>query len=220
MSGQYEFHNGKILFGGIERNKLLFKWVQDQDNAHGWTTLYMNEDGTRLTGIWCHNENWNDYGFWIFWRKKGTPFQITLDTTKAETLEPTNSTSNVAVVKSMTTELKQQGKLILYGINFKYNSDELLTASTMVLNNLAALLISNEKISVRIEGHTDDTGTESFNLALSSKRAESVKRYLVSMHQIDAKRLVTVGVGEAFPISTNTTETGKATNRRVEIHQL
>ncbi len=69
---------------------------------------------------------------------------------------------------------------------------------------------------IRIEGHTDSSGSDSFNLNLSQKRAEAVKSLLVD-YGVDAGRVEAIGMGEALPVADNNTEAGKAKNRRVDI---
>ena len=69
---------------------------------------------------------------------------------------------------------------------------------------------------VRIEGHTDSTGSNKLNLKLSQYRADAVKALLVK-NGIVASHIEAVGMGEDFPIAENTTKAGKAKNRRVEI---
>lgn len=70
--------------------------------------------------------------------------------------------------------------------------------------------------SIRIEGHTDSSGSEAFNLDLSQDRADAVKNLLVE-YGIEGLRIDAVGMGESMPIADNNTEAGKAKNRRVEI---
>ncbi len=70
--------------------------------------------------------------------------------------------------------------------------------------------------SIRIEGHTDSSGSEAFNLGLSQNRADAVKNLLVE-YGIDALRIEAIGMGESMPVGDNNTETGKAKNRRVDI---
>ncbi|MCB1581872.1 MAG: OmpA family protein [Marinicella sp.] len=70
--------------------------------------------------------------------------------------------------------------------------------------------------SIRIEGHTDSSGSEAFNLDLSQDRADAVKNLLIE-YGIDSLRIEAVGMGESMPIADNNTEAGKAKNRRVEI---
>ncbi|TDR18374.1 OmpA family protein [Marinicella litoralis] len=70
--------------------------------------------------------------------------------------------------------------------------------------------------SIRIEGHTDSSGSESFNLNLSQKRAEAVKA-LLAEYGIDPLRIEAIGMGESIPVADNSSEAGKAKNRRVDI---
>ncbi|MFT2536497.1 OmpA family protein, partial [Escherichia coli] len=79
---------------------------------------------------------------------------------------------------------------------------------------VAAGLASQPKLTVQIDGHTDSVGSAAYNLALSKKRAESVRAYLVSKG-IDASRLAAEGYGKTKPIASNDTEAGRAENRRV-----
>ena len=65
-------------------------------------------------------------------------------------------------------------------------------------------------------GHTDSTGSEQYNLDLSRRRADSVSNYLVS-RGVARARIETIGYGEQYPVADNTTESGRAQNRRVEI---
>lgn len=70
--------------------------------------------------------------------------------------------------------------------------------------------------NIRIEGHTDSSGSDSFNLNLSQKRADAVKTLLVD-YGVDEKRIKASGMGESLPVADNNTEAGKAKNRRVDI---
>lgn len=77
-------------------------------------------------------------------------------------------------------------------------------------------LKGNAALKLSVEGHTDSLGNAKFNQALSQKRAESVKKYLVGKGA-DAKRLEARGWGDTKPVSDNRTEDGRAKNRRVEL---
>ena len=68
---------------------------------------------------------------------------------------------------------------------------------------------------VDVEGHTDSVGPDAYNLALSERRANSVKRYL-TQQGVPGERMTPVGYGETIPIDTNDTEEGRSNNRRVE----
>jgi outer membrane protein OmpA-like peptidoglycan-associated protein len=75
-------------------------------------------------------------------------------------------------------------------------------------------------VKVRIEGHTDSTGDPARNLDLSKRRAEAVKKALVSQFGIAADRLTSEGFGDTKPIAPNDTPKGRAENRRVEFVKL
>ena len=106
--------------------------------------------------------------------------------------------------------------VILEKILFKYNRDTILKRSYPVLEAVKNTLIENPRIKkIRIEGHTDDKGSDSYNQKLSEKRATAIMRYLVEAG-IDPDRLMAVGYGEARPLESNETEEGRERNRRVE----
>lgn len=83
------------------------------------------------------------------------------------------------------------------------------------LKKLASFLESHPKSSVIIEGHTDNKGSSTFNQSLSQKRATAISDVLVDNFRIDANRVKGIGYGEARPVDTNDTETGREKNRRV-----
>jgi len=92
-----------------------------------------------------------------------------------------------------------------------------LPGSETVLNQIAKVLQENPKLELIIEGHTDNVGGAQFNLELSRKRADAVKRWLVDKVGISEVRLTTVGYGLSRPIADNSAEEGRAKNRRVEL---
>lgn len=114
------------------------------------------------------------------------------------------------------SKLITEGKLISKGILFASNSDQLKPESYGVLKEIAAALIENPSIRIKIIGHTDSDGEEASNAELSKKRALAVKQALVNEFKIEASRIETDGKGESEPLEFNTTPAGKANNRRVE----
>jgi outer membrane protein OmpA-like peptidoglycan-associated protein len=84
------------------------------------------------------------------------------------------------------------------------------------LDKVASTLGQYEKTYVDVMGHTDSTGSDDFNQSLSERRASSVAGYLGS-RGVQQARLATKGYGESQPVASNTTEEGRAANRRVEI---
>jgi outer membrane protein OmpA-like peptidoglycan-associated protein len=109
--------------------------------------------------------------------------------------------------------------IVLENIFFKTNSANLESESFIELTKLTELLVKNETLRIRIEGHTDSDGDEAANLKLSQARALSVKTYLESKG-IVASRIESEGYGESQPIETNATPEGKAKNRRTVFRVL
>ncbi len=102
-------------------------------------------------------------------------------------------------------------------VHFKTAKSDILPQSYPLLNEVASVLSDNPTIKIRIEGHTDSRGSESYNQKLSEERAASVRQYLIG-RGIDASRMIAKGFGESRPIEDNATKAGRAANRRVEIH--
>jgi outer membrane protein OmpA-like peptidoglycan-associated protein len=101
-------------------------------------------------------------------------------------------------------------------VRFATGSAELDPNSSTLLNAVAGLMKRKTEIrKVEVAGHTDNVGSDAFNLDLSKRRAASVRSYLLDAG-IDADRLVSQGYGESRPTTTNRTPAGRATNRRVE----
>jgi outer membrane protein OmpA-like peptidoglycan-associated protein len=86
-----------------------------------------------------------------------------------------------------------------------------------VLKEIAAALKQHADLKILIEGHTDNVGAAASNLALSDARAAAVKAALVAEYGVGGDRLTTKGLGDTKPSAPNTTATGRAQNRRVEI---
>jgi MYXO-CTERM domain-containing protein len=105
---------------------------------------------------------------------------------------------------------------ILDVVYFRVNKDVILSRSFALLDNVAAVLRDHTELDlIRVEGHTDSQGKDSYNKALSQRRAEAVRAYLIK-GGVASDRLEAVGMGEAHPIDDNKTKQGRAANRRVE----
>ncbi len=98
---------------------------------------------------------------------------------------------------------------------FALNQSALAEEAKGKLEKLVSVLKNYPDTKIEVQGYTDDTGTESYNKVLSEKRAVSVSDYLVK-NGVDTARLITLGYGEMLPKYDNTTEEGRAKNRRVE----
>jgi len=100
-------------------------------------------------------------------------------------------------------------------IEFDYDKDVVRPQHHDDVKKIADSMKKYSKANVLLEGHTDNEGTELYNMGLSRRRAESVKRYLVENFNVNASRIETVGYGQSNPASTNDTPAGQQKNRRV-----
>lgn len=109
--------------------------------------------------------------------------------------------------------------VVLKNVFFETGSAALLPESTLELKRLKSLLESNPDLKIRINGHTDDVGSEADNLALSEKRAKAVYHFLIE-NGINAQRLRYKGFGESQPIDSNNSPKGRQRNRRTEFEPI
>lgn len=113
--------------------------------------------------------------------------------------------------------LKEKGRAEVYGIYFDFASASIRPESEPVLREIALALNKNPAWKLSIEGHTDNVGSDSYNLDLSRHRAEAVRRSLIEQYRISAERLTSAGFGASRPREPNDTLEGRARNRRVEL---
>jgi len=106
------------------------------------------------------------------------------------------------------------GPVVLRGVGFATNSATLTPESLPVLDGVAEDLRKHPRLRVELQGHTDSSGADAYNLDLSQRRAESVRNYLMAQG-VAGTQLVAMGYGETEPIADNTTSEGRAENRRV-----
>lgn len=102
------------------------------------------------------------------------------------------------------------------GLLYDFDSDLIKTTAAQNLKTLAASLDKYPNTDILIVGHTDATGSDSYNMGLSERRARSAQNYLVG-EGVAPGRLRSTGRGETEPIASNDTEMGQAQNRRVEV---
>ncbi len=101
-------------------------------------------------------------------------------------------------------------------ITFDSNHADLRVSFIEILDSVVLVLRKYSDTLLKIVGHTDSVGSESYNLDLSERRANTVARYLISQG-IAPRRIQAYGAGEGFPVATNETESGRSENRRVEL---
>ena len=101
-------------------------------------------------------------------------------------------------------------------ITFETDSDNLDTDFLDVLESVSLVLKEYDKTLLKISGHTDSRGSDSYNQQLSEERAKAVATALANQG-VDAERMIVVGYGESRPVATNETAEGRQANRRVEL---
>jgi len=121
-----------------------------------------------------------------------------------------------ATADGLASEIDKSGHVAVYGIQFDTAKATIKPESEAVLGEIAKLLQSRADLKLNIEGHTDNVGAKSTNLALSGQRASAVQGWLVA-HGIDKGRLSVQGFGDSKPVGDNATDEGRAKNRRVEL---
>jgi outer membrane protein OmpA-like peptidoglycan-associated protein len=117
----------------------------------------------------------------------------------------------------LSKQLAATGSVTLRGVLFETGKAVIQPASAALLAEVGTLLKDEPALVLEIQGHTDDVGAADANLRLSRDRAAAVKAHLVSTSGIAATRLTTAGFGDTRPVADNTTEDGRAKNRRVEL---
>jgi outer membrane protein OmpA-like peptidoglycan-associated protein len=103
-------------------------------------------------------------------------------------------------------------------LHFEYNEATIKPSYIPLLESIGSdIQRSLAKITIVVTGHTDSTGSDSFNHHLSMRRAQAVKKYLTETYQIPPELISIEAYGESIPLAPNTSETNRALNRRVEI---
>lgn len=127
---------------------------------------------------------------------------------------------------SQISEVKKfaQGKLLFQETlkhdeaKFKFDSDELSDEAKVKLDEFVQMLVAQDKgVYLEIQGHTDSTGPEEWNLILGKRRAEAVVEYLHKKYNIPLHRMETISYGSDNPVADNATRDGRTQNRRVVI---
>jgi NitT/TauT family transport system substrate-binding protein len=164
-------------------------------------------------------------GAFVIWRKKGVTSAVVdakdwqdsrfvaalAEQYKAQKVEESFAFKDKPTVKDRAIISKS------LSIHFTTGSDEIMPGSYFTLDSLGETMLSFGNTYLDVEGNTDSRGNEAANKSLSQKRAEAVKAYLVKNFNIPPERFLTQGKGSANPVAANTTEDGRALNRRTDI---
>ena len=199
----YFASNGRVGFGDYDlfvsrRNTTVEHWGVPKNmgypiNSHNTeNSLIVSSDG--MTAYYTSNKT----GF-----GKEDIFQFTLP----ESLQA----DPISEIEMEIISQKSGDEIILRNVMFESGSYQLQDSSFNELDDLVAYLIKNPRLSIQIQGHTDNIGNEQDNQVLSEKRAEIVFNYLRSKVK---NNLSYIGLGESVPLKENTTEEGRKINRR------
>ena len=138
-----------------------------------------------------------------------------------------NASASAAMGKATEAEQAAKGKLIYSltlsndKVQFSSSKSELSDeAKALIDDTLGPLVQKNAGVWFEVEGHTDATGDESYNVLLGEERAMAVRDYLAKTHSIALSRLEVISYGENEPVADNKTSEGRAQNRRVVIRVL
>ncbi len=172
----------------------------------GGTTLHEDRRYTWLKVVKDGNEIWAQVD--TAW---GKGYMLTIVERKAMAQEV------VASAELFKSGLDTSGHVEVPGIFFDTGKSDLKPESENALAEIAKLLQADAGLKVYVVGHTDNTAALDLNLRLSEARAQAVVQALGAKHGIDPARLIGKGVGPLAPMDTNSTEEGRAKNRRVEL---
>ncbi len=138
-----------------------------------------------------------------------------------------NASASAAMDKATEAEKAAKGKLLYTltlsndKVQFPFAKSELSDeARALIDDTIGPLVQKNAGVWFEVEGHTDATGDESYNVVLAEERAMAVRDYLAKTHSIALSRLEVISYGEAEPVADNKTKDGRAQNRRVVIRVL
>ena len=134
----------------------------------------------------------------------------------------TNYVTNIRLAKGavpLYDRMMSDGKFITYGITFDVGEATIKPESMGEINRIVTLMTENPDLKFSVEGHTDSTGNAASNQTLSEQRSQAIVAKLVEMG-IAQDRLTAVGKGQNNPIADNSTDEGRAKNRRVEFVKM
>jgi outer membrane protein OmpA-like peptidoglycan-associated protein len=118
---------------------------------------------------------------------------------------------------SLNAKQTERGTVVTFGdVLFDFNKADLKSSGLVDINKLAQFLQENPDRKVIVEGYTDSSGSAAYNQSLSERRANSVRMALVKMG-VSPERIVAQGYGKEYPVADNTSNSGRAQNRRVEV---
>ncbi len=183
----------QIIRNYINAGKKAGFTVENEDN-NGYATLRKGDDGS---AVWVKAEVWDE----------GRAYKLVI-VEEAPMSQEVNA-------QALFDAIQKSGRIALY-INFDTGSYAVPPDAESQLEQIVSMMIENPGLKLSIEGHTDNTGQPDGNLRLSDARAQSIRQALIDKG-VEAGRLTAKGLGRTKPLADNSTEEGRAKNRRVEL---
>ena len=191
-------------------------------NRSPYVFLAADTKGVRVTSAKLERPEGNVYVYLtaIEWPKADSTYKSRKGAYIAvDIIESKPMTQNMVVVSAdeMAKAIASTGRVALYGIHFDTNKAEIKPESKAALDEIGKYLKANASVKLHVVGHTDNVGGLDSNLGLSRHRADAVVASLTRQYGIAANRLTANGVAYLAPVAVNTSEDGRAKNRRVEL---
>lgn len=172
-------------------------------SADGWTLLAMPEGGVTAKQIKNGKERWIELD-----GNGGSEYTLTM-------MEKAGMAQSVVTAGDMATALNRDGRISLH-INFDTGKATIKPDSLPIIDQIASMMKANPGLQLSVEGNTDNVGTPQSNQALSLARAQGVVS-AVAGAGVAASRMTAVGHGQDSPVADNSTDAGRAQNRRVDL---
>lgn len=209
----------RILFTTSEKESSYPFWNEDVYHPERGINPVRGEDFTVPFGregfrfiAAKGNDQGNNIYFAIFINIYRDHVYITQDVIEEDPME-----SGLVTAKKIEDNIELSGYVSIYGIHFDTGKWDIKKESEPALEEIASFLKKHQEKKYLIVGHTDNTGDFASNMTLSEKRAKAVMNALIHDYEVKARRLEAHGVGFLSPVTSNSTDEGKARNRRVEI---
>ena len=200
----------------------VFSGMEIKTNRSNYVFFAANEKNVKVTSAKLQKPGGDAYVHltaveWpkddaVYKARKGAYIAVDIVETKA-------MTQNMVVVSAdeMSRTINATGRVALYGIYFDTSKADIKPESKAAMDEIAKYLKANAGMKLHVVGHTDNVGGLESNLGLSKRRAEAVVAALAKQYGIAQSRLTANGVAYLAPVAVNTTEEGRAKNRRVEL---
>lgn len=198
VRGCYDWVEGAQIEGAIVGRLAFVTWTEPSGSElrQGRATFAVTPAGA-LTGVWYENG-------------------ALVDEWKGPRVQKGERANCQPRKRSQLDALRKEKRLTLYGIQFDSNSDTPRAESGPTLDEVAATMRQDTRLRLLVEGHTDSTNSDAYNLDLSQRRAQRVVAEL-QKRGIDGGRLKAKGFGRSRPVADNSSVQGRALNRRVEV---